>query len=296
MRLRIAEAAAILLLISPGAALAAFTFEKVLEDEEHAVFFVSYQRGKATRGGLLDTEKNARRKLEKRSEELCAEQGYSYLKFPSLAEIALDQELRAIWEVAVGDQEKNSTATSGNVWSGTVTAHKSRDLLLLSRKPKSGWQRCGSGPASAPSPTSATPSSPPSLAVKASSDPKEASLAVPLTVKTNTQRIREDVWLISASVEILDGQRVPADRVFETAVAEVCRKMSQSSYRRLSPVDIAQDDAVRAVWSVLGAAYGQPVEKEIAPGTVEATLHEIVEFGDSNVGEPCPGVGDGEPG
>lgn len=307
---RIIWIALLLFVVAPGGVLAAFTSEKVLEDEERAVFFVSYQRGKATRGGLLDTEKKARRKLEKRSEELCAERGYSYMKFPSLAEIALDEELRAIWDVAVGDQEKNSTATSGNMWSGTVTAHKSRDLLLLSRKPHSGWLRCGYGPPS-PSPAASAGSSPapprpstPTTSVGESptSEPADApsnssgttspspqvgSSLPQLTVKTSAQKIRDDIWLISASAEVREGQRVDADALFKTALAEVCEKTRQTSYRRLGPVDIAQDEAVRAVWAVLGAAYGQPVEKELGAGNVEVTSHEIVEFGDSKEAEPC---------
>ena len=117
---------------------AAFLAEKVDED----IYFVSYERGKMTRGGLLDTSKKARRKLEGRSHEFCLEEGYKYLKFPTLGEIARDEILRTVWSLAAGDESKDSSSMSGDVWSGTTTTHKSRDLLLLSHEEQEGFVMC----------------------------------------------------------------------------------------------------------------------------------------------------------
>ncbi len=121
---------------------AAFNAELVDEEEGQAIYFVSYQRGKMLRGGLADTEKKAREKLERKSHEFCLEQGYTYLRFPTLGEIARDEELSAVWKLAAGGEEKNSSETSGNRWSGTATAHKSRDLLLLVKEEKEGYIKC----------------------------------------------------------------------------------------------------------------------------------------------------------
>ncbi len=118
--------------------LAAFLAEKI----DEGIYFVSYERGKLTSGGMLDTAKKARKKITKRSHKFCLEEGYKYLKFPTLGEIVKDEELRAVWQIAAGDEELDSSETSGNVWQGTVRTHKARRLLLLSKEPQEGYEKC----------------------------------------------------------------------------------------------------------------------------------------------------------
>ncbi|MGB5162651.1 MAG: hypothetical protein WBP10_05860 [Thermoanaerobaculia bacterium] len=112
------------------------------EEVDEGIYFVSYERGKMTRGGVLDTSKKARRKLENRSHEFCLEEGFKYLKFPTIGEISRDENLRMIWSIAAGDDSKDSSSMSGDLWSGTTSTHKSRDLLLLAHEEQDGFEKC----------------------------------------------------------------------------------------------------------------------------------------------------------
>jgi len=128
----------VVLALLATAASAAYLAEKV----DEGVYFVSYERGKITRGGILDTSNKARKKLVNRSHQFCLDEGYNYLKFPTVGEISRDENLRMIWRIAVGDESKDTSSLSGNIWAGTTSTHKSRDLLLLSPEEQEGFEKC----------------------------------------------------------------------------------------------------------------------------------------------------------
>ena len=94
------------------------------------------------RNGILDTSNKARKKLVNRSHQFCLDEGYDYLKFPTVGEISRDENLRMIWRIAVGDESKDTSSLSGNIWAGTTSTHKSRDLLLLSPEEQEGFEKC----------------------------------------------------------------------------------------------------------------------------------------------------------
>ncbi len=119
-------------------AAAGFLAEKV--DDE--VYFVSYQRGQVLRGNVLfDREKKVQKRLVNKSHQFCLEEGYSYLKFPTLGEIAADDRLSRIWELGAGDESMNTSQVAGGELS-LSHVHKSRRLLLLSGTPGQGFEAC----------------------------------------------------------------------------------------------------------------------------------------------------------
>jgi len=123
-------------LVAP--ALAGFNAEK-LEDD---VYFVSYERGRWTSGSVLDTAKKAQRKLEKASHRLCLEQGFTFMRILTTAEIAENDKLRIAWELWVGDEPADSFQVSGGDDSLVSKTHKSRRVLVLSREMTEGFRAC----------------------------------------------------------------------------------------------------------------------------------------------------------
>ena len=106
------------------------------------VYFVSYQRGQILRGNVIfDREKKVRQRLERKAHEFCLQEGYEYLRFPTLGEIAEDEYLRAVWTVAAGDASRNTSQVEGTQYA-LNHVHKSRALLLLSVEPEEGYEPC----------------------------------------------------------------------------------------------------------------------------------------------------------
>ncbi len=127
------------LVLGAGAARADFQVELV----DRGIYFVEYTRGRMTAGGLLDTEKNADKKVESGAHALCLAAGYAFLKFPTLGEISRDENLKSVWELATGGGDgMRSKQTSGNMWSGTVQVHQSRRLVLLADEAAEGYRPC----------------------------------------------------------------------------------------------------------------------------------------------------------
>jgi len=119
-------------------AVAGFLAEKA----DEGVYFVSYQRGQILRGSILfDREKKVEKRLALKSHAFCLESGYSYLKFPTLGEIAADEHLRAIWELGAGDESMNTSQVVTDELS-LSHVHKSRRLLVLASEPGDGFEAC----------------------------------------------------------------------------------------------------------------------------------------------------------
>lgn len=133
------KGAALLVLVCLVApAYAGFMAEKIEDD----VYFVSYERGRWTSGSVLDTARKAQRKLEKASHRLCLEQGFTFMRILTMAEIAEDEKLRSAWELWVGDEPADSFQISGGDESLVSKAHKSRRVLVLSREGMEGFRAC----------------------------------------------------------------------------------------------------------------------------------------------------------
>jgi hypothetical protein len=123
-------------LVAP--AYAGFRAEKI----EEGVYFVSYERGRWTTGTVLDTAAKAVRKLNKKSHQLCLGEGYSYMRFATLGEIAEDEVLSGAWDVAVGDQPADAFQSSGGDDGLPAKVHKSSRILFLSDTPVEGFELC----------------------------------------------------------------------------------------------------------------------------------------------------------
>lgn len=125
-------------LLCAAPAHAGFLAEKI----DEGIYFVSYQRGQLLRGEVLfDTEKRVIKRIEKKSHKFCLDEGYGYLKFPTLAEIAKDETLRTVWQIAAGDESQNTSEVEGDLY-GLKYTHKSRRILLLSRIPEEDFAAC----------------------------------------------------------------------------------------------------------------------------------------------------------
>ena len=112
------------------------------EQVDDSVFFVSYQRGQLLRGNVIwDREKKVQKRLVRKSHVFCLDQGYGYLKFPTLGEIAKDDYLRTIWELGAGDASQNTSQVEATEVS-LSHVHKTRKLLLLSEAPDDGFSTC----------------------------------------------------------------------------------------------------------------------------------------------------------
>lgn len=119
-------------------AIAGFLAEQV----DDGVFFVSYQRGQLLRGNVIwDREKKVQKRLIRKSHVFCLDQGYGYLKFPTLGEIAKDDYLRTIWELGAGDASQNTSQVEATQFS-LNHVHKTRKLLLLAEAPGEGFENC----------------------------------------------------------------------------------------------------------------------------------------------------------
>lgn len=131
---------AILLVTLTGAVPAAAGF--LAEPVDEGIYFVSYQRGQMLRGSILfDREKKVQKRLVRKSHVFCLAEGYSYLKFPTLGEIAKDDYLRTIWELGAGDDSQNTSQVEATEFS-LNHVHKTRKLLLLSSTPGEGFESC----------------------------------------------------------------------------------------------------------------------------------------------------------
>lgn len=112
------------------------------EPVDEGIYFVSYQRGQVLRGNVLfDREKKVQKRLVRKSHLFCLDEGYIYLKFPTLGEIAKDEYLRAIWELGAGDSSQNTSQVEGTEFS-LNHVHKTRRLLMLSETPDEGFEIC----------------------------------------------------------------------------------------------------------------------------------------------------------
>ncbi len=112
------------------------------EQVDDSVFFVSYQRGQLLRGNVIwDREKKVQKRLVRKSHVFCLDQGYGYLKFPTLGEIAKDDYLRTIWELGAGDASQNTSQVEATQFS-LNHVHKTRKLLLLAEAPSEGFDLC----------------------------------------------------------------------------------------------------------------------------------------------------------
>lgn len=129
----------ILALLAGGApAFAGFLAEQV----DEGVFFVSYQRGQLLRGNVIwDREKKVQKRMVRKSHVFCLNEGYGYLKFPTLGEIARDDYLRTIWELGAGDASQNTSQVEATEFS-LSHVHKTRRLLLLSHTPEDEYVVC----------------------------------------------------------------------------------------------------------------------------------------------------------
>jgi len=138
MRRQLATAIVLALLLTSVPVSAGFLADPI----DEGIYFVSYQRGQMLRGSVLfDREKKVRQRLERKSHEFCLSEGYRYLKFPTLGEVAQDEYLRAVWSVGAGDASQNTSQVEGTGhWLNHV--HKSRALLLLSVDPQEGFEPC----------------------------------------------------------------------------------------------------------------------------------------------------------
>ena len=114
----------------------------LVEEIDRDIYFVSYERGRWTSATVLDTASKARRKVEKLSHRFCLEEGYSYLKFPTLGEISRDESLRAAWELAAGDEASDSFMVTGDDPFLISKAHKARRILMLSSTSGEGFEAC----------------------------------------------------------------------------------------------------------------------------------------------------------
>ena len=133
---RVAVTVMILCLVSP--AWAGLTTDEI----DEGVYLVSYERGRWTSATILDTAQKARRKVEKLSHRFCLEEGYAYLRFPTLGEISRDENLRAVWEFAAGDEPADDFEISGGDRGIVSKAHKVRRILILSELEEAGFDRC----------------------------------------------------------------------------------------------------------------------------------------------------------
>jgi len=126
------------LLIGGVPASAGFLAEQV----DDGVFFVSYQRGQLLRGNVIwDREKKVQKRLVRKAHVFCLDEGYGYLKFPTLGEIAKDDYLRTIWELGAGDASQNTSQVASTEFS-LNHVHKTRKLMLLSEAPDDGFMAC----------------------------------------------------------------------------------------------------------------------------------------------------------
>ncbi len=82
-----------LLALGPLTAWAGYEYEKIAD----GYFVVSYELGKWTRGGILDTQGRVDAKLIKNTRKLCRESNYQYHRFLLLEEVARDEDLRTAW-------------------------------------------------------------------------------------------------------------------------------------------------------------------------------------------------------
>ncbi|MEJ2086162.1 MAG: hypothetical protein P8Y44_10860 [Acidobacteriota bacterium] len=128
----------IALLVAVAPAHAGLLVEEIGDD----TFFVSYERGRWTSATILDTAAKARRKLEKLSHRYCLEEGYGYVRFLSLAEISRDEDLRAVWEMAAGDEASDSYQIAGDDPLFINKAHKTRRIVRFSTEPKERFEVC----------------------------------------------------------------------------------------------------------------------------------------------------------
>ena len=111
----------------------------LVEEIDIDTFFVSYERGRWTSATVLDTAAKARRKLEKLSHRYCLDQGYGFVRFLTLGEISRDETLRAVWEMAAGDEASDSHQVSGGDPYLVNKAHKSRRIVRFSVDPSEGF-------------------------------------------------------------------------------------------------------------------------------------------------------------
>ena len=131
-------AAAVLLLFcmtpSPGSA-AKLQTDLIDSGDHEARYLVSWEAGTFTSGGLYTGSLNrANKKIVRRSQEFCAEQGFHRWRFASLAEIAEDETLRAAWDIATGGTGKShSTERTGNFLLGVETHNRVRRVLILTK-------------------------------------------------------------------------------------------------------------------------------------------------------------------
>ena len=111
---------------------------------DDGLYFVWYERGRWTAGSALDTARKARRKLERKSHDLCLAEGYEYLRFLTFGEISRDENLRLAWELAAGDESADSyEITDGSGYFGIVAkTHKSLRFLAVSKSYQEGFVRC----------------------------------------------------------------------------------------------------------------------------------------------------------
>lgn len=138
MRGKLATAIVVVMLATSVPASAGFLADPI----DEGIYFVSYQRGQMLRGNVLfDREKKVRQRLERKSHEFCLAEGYRYLRFPTLGEIAQDDYLRAVWSVAAGDASQNTSQVEGTEYA-LNHVHKTRALLLLSVDPREGYELC----------------------------------------------------------------------------------------------------------------------------------------------------------
>ena len=115
------------------------------EQIDEGLYFVWYERGRWTAGTVLDTARKARRKLDRKSNNFCLEQGYDYKRFLTLGEISRDDDLLRVWQLAAGDESADSyqiADSQGNPLSLVSKTHKSMRLLALSGSPEAGFERC----------------------------------------------------------------------------------------------------------------------------------------------------------
>lgn len=114
----------------------------LMEEIDQDTYFVSYERGRWTSATVLDTASKARRKLEKLSHRWCLEQGYGFVRFLTLGEISRDENLRAVWEMAAGDEASDSHEIAGDDPWLISKAHKSRRIVMFATEARDGYEVC----------------------------------------------------------------------------------------------------------------------------------------------------------
>ena len=103
-------------------------------------FLVSFEKSGVTRGGVLDSPKKARKKLELNIGRFCKQEGYSYFRILGIAEVGRDEDLK--WAVENSGGVGMRTEKKGNLWTGVAQRNRAQQVVLLSSEAGERLERC----------------------------------------------------------------------------------------------------------------------------------------------------------